>query len=303
MALLQHSLCVVKRVFPRHKTVTKRISSTAANSTLGVLGGTISVTALLQAQPRRLAHDPARTTRTHDRRRILHVRMLAATSSSKTCLHARGNSTRRPRRFANASTANTTDVFSPQIGNAYESPNLPSPDLIDHPAVIPKVRGLYGDRNSFMQSGWCAQAGGQHRRSKRQLAPGRLRRLRISKKLLIHCPYCNCAPVISLTDQSHEFMGNMMMIPGSHRSPVLAARRTNAQRGERHAYPAQYPLQALGTMPCSSTTASGTRPCPITRTSTATICTTSIARPGCAEPIVSPLTPMSGRRCRRCAAL
>ena len=185
MALLQHSLCVVKRVFPRHKTVTKRTSSTAANSTLGVLGGTISVTALLQAQPRRPAHDPARPTgpMTEDEyfmfeccgyliiEDVLTQEEIDEALAASKRIHA-----------------NTTDVFSP-LGNAYESePALAR--LIDHPAVIPKVRGLYGDR-FVMQSGWCARLVangsivGWH-----QTAPAPT----VSKKLLIHCPYCNCAP-------------------------------------------------------------------------------------------------------------
>src|SRR5260370_34638525 len=39
-----------------------------------------------------------------------------------------------------------------QVGRSYESePALER--LIDHPAVLPKVRGLYGDR-FILQSGW-----------------------------------------------------------------------------------------------------------------------------------------------------
>ena len=110
--------------------------------------------------------------------------------------------------------ANTTDVFSP-LGNAYESePALAR--LIDHPAVIPKVRGLYGDR-FVMQSGWCA----------RLVANGSIVGWHQDgsgaygfEKVAYPLPLLQLRASFSLTDQSHELMGNMMMIPGSHRSPV-----------------------------------------------------------------------------------
>ena len=79
--------------------------------------------------------------------------------------------------------ANTTEVFSP-IGNTYESePALAR--LIEHPAVMPKVRGLYGDK-FVMQSGWCARLAakgsivGWH--------PGWLRRLWLRKSCLSRAP-------------------------------------------------------------------------------------------------------------------
>ena len=109
--------------------------------------------------------------------------------------------------------ADTTEVFSP-LGNAYESePALAK--LIDHPAVLPKVRGLYGDR-FVMQSGWCARlAANSAIVGWRQDGSGAYD----FAKLAYPLPLLQLRASYSLTDQSHEFMGNMMMIPGSHRSP------------------------------------------------------------------------------------
>ena len=84
----------------------------------------------------------------------------------------------------------TTEVFSP-LGNSYErEPALAR--LIEHPAVIPKVRGLYGDK-FVMQSGWCARLVkangsivGWHQDGSGSYG--------FEKCRLIHCRFCNCAP-------------------------------------------------------------------------------------------------------------
>ena len=84
--------------------------------------------------------------------------------------------------------ADTTDVFSP-LGNAYESePALAR--LIEHPVVVPKVRGFMAINSSCNRAGapgwWQTEASSAGTRT----APAHT----VSKKLLIHCPYCNCAP-------------------------------------------------------------------------------------------------------------
>ena len=133
--------------------------------------------------------------------------------------------------------ADTTEVFSP-LGNAYESePALAR--LIEHPAVVPKVRGLYGDK-FVMQSGWCARLVangsivGWHQDGSGSYG---------FEKVAYPLPLLQLRASFSLTDQSHEFMGNMMMIPGQPSQP-LAHAAGQAQRGERLANPAQYPLQS-----------------------------------------------------------
>ncbi len=110
--------------------------------------------------------------------------------------------------------AETTAVFSP-IGAAYESePALAS--LMDHPAVLPKVRALYGDR-FVMQSAWCArlaansQIVGWHQDGSGPYG---------FEKLGYPLPLLQLRASFNLTDQSREGMGNMMLIPGSHRSPL-----------------------------------------------------------------------------------
>ncbi len=110
--------------------------------------------------------------------------------------------------------AATSDAWH-QIGACFEQePALA--EFIDHPAILPKVRALYGDQ-FILQSAWCTMQTahsasiGWHQDGSgvyefRQVSyPPPLLQLRAS---------------YSLTDQSREFMGNMMMIPGSHRSPV-----------------------------------------------------------------------------------
>ena len=118
-----------------------------------------------------------------------------------------------------------------QIGKAFEQePALER--LIDHPAFLPKVRALYKDR-FVLQAAWCtvqpanSQSVGWHQDGSgayefRELGyPTPLLQLRVS---------------FNLTDQSELYMGNMMMIPGSHRSSMVLPK---AVRGQVEACPIQ----------------------------------------------------------------
>ena len=130
--------------------------------------------------------------------------------------------------------AATSDAWR-QIGAVFEKePALA--ELIDHPAILPKVRALYGEQ-FILQSAWCtvqaaqSESIGWHQDGSgvyefRQLAyPPPLLQLRAS---------------YSLTDQSREFMGNMMMIPGSHRSPVTLP---EDKRSQLRASPIQHNIR------------------------------------------------------------
>ena len=102
-----------------------------------------------------------------------------------------------------------------QLGHLHETePAIEA--LIDHPSVLPKVRGLLGDY-FFLQSSWCTvqpsrtQGGGYHQDGsavfpfRRLGTPTPLVQLRIG---------------FLLTDQSTDGTGNMVMIPGSQASTV-----------------------------------------------------------------------------------
>jgi ectoine hydroxylase len=102
-----------------------------------------------------------------------------------------------------------------QIGHLYETePAIET--LIDHPALIEKIRAIMGDY-FFLQSSWCTKqpregkAGGYHQDGSsvydfRRLAPATpLLQLRVG---------------YYLTDQSDPDAGNMVMIPGSHNSQL-----------------------------------------------------------------------------------
>ena len=102
-----------------------------------------------------------------------------------------------------------------QIGHLYETePAIEA--LLDHPAVLPKVRALMGDyfivgaTFCTMQPG-NSPAGGYHQDGsgvyefRRLATPTPLVQLRIG---------------YFLTDQSRPDMGNMVMIPGSQHSPI-----------------------------------------------------------------------------------
>ncbi|MDD9268232.1 phytanoyl-CoA dioxygenase family protein [Paenibacillus sp. GCM10023248] len=102
-----------------------------------------------------------------------------------------------------------------QIGRGYETePALEQ--LIDHPAILPKVRALYGDR-FILQSAWCTKqpayggVGGWH-----QDGSGAYD----FNKLGYPIPLIQLRASYLLTDQTLPRTGNMEMIPGSHRSQV-----------------------------------------------------------------------------------
>lgn len=102
-----------------------------------------------------------------------------------------------------------------QVGKGYETESALE-RLIDHPAVLPKVRALYGDR-FILQSAWCTKqpafggVGGWH-----QDGSGAYE----FSKLGYPIPLIQLRASFLLTDQSISRMGNMEMIPGSHRSQV-----------------------------------------------------------------------------------
>jgi ectoine hydroxylase len=101
-----------------------------------------------------------------------------------------------------------------QLGKGFETePAIER--LIDHPAVLPKVRALYGDR-FVLQAAWCtvqpagSQSVGWHQDGSSAYE---------FKHLAYPVPLVQLRASFNLTDQSELYMGNMMLIPGSHRSP------------------------------------------------------------------------------------
>src|SRR5215813_127286 len=102
-----------------------------------------------------------------------------------------------------------------QIGKGFEhEPAIER--LVDHPAVLPKVRALYGD-NFVLQAAWCtvqpagSQSVGWHQDGSSAYD---------FKKLGYPVPLIQLRASFNLTDQSDPYTGNMMLIPGSHRSPL-----------------------------------------------------------------------------------
>lgn len=102
-----------------------------------------------------------------------------------------------------------------QLGRGYETePSLER--LIDHPAVLPKIRGIYGDR-FVLQASWNTMqpagggVGGWH-----QDGSGAFN----FNKLSYPVPLLQLRASYLLTDQTEPGMGNMELIPGSHRSNV-----------------------------------------------------------------------------------
>lgn len=119
-----------------------------------------------------------------------------------------------------------------QLGKGFErEPALER--LIDHPAVLPKVRALLGER-FVLQAAWCtvqpagSQSVGWHQDGSSAFD---------FKQLGYPVPLLQLRASFNLTDQSQTFMGNMMLIPGSHRSPFPLP---EAARREIHACPAQH---------------------------------------------------------------
>ncbi|NIK75315.1 hypothetical protein FHS15_000413 [Paenibacillus castaneae] len=102
-----------------------------------------------------------------------------------------------------------------QIGRGYES-EYALEKLMDHPAVLPKIRGLLGDR-FIMQSGWNTMQpakgcmGGWHQDGSSAFD---------FNKLAYPIPLIQLRASFLLTDQEEPGMGNMELIPGSHRSLV-----------------------------------------------------------------------------------
>lgn len=102
-----------------------------------------------------------------------------------------------------------------QLGKGFEhEPAIER--LIDHPAVLPKVRALYGDR-FVLQAAWCtvqpahSESIGWHQDGSSAFD---------FKNLGYPIPLLQLRASFNLTDQSEPYMGNMMLIPGSHRSPL-----------------------------------------------------------------------------------
>jgi len=98
--------------------------------------------------------------------------------------------------------------------------------LIDHPSVLPKVRALLGD-HFILQSSWATVVPPGHegqRFHQDGSGPYEFRRLATPTPLVqLRIGYF-------LTDQSHEDMGNMIMIPGSHNGSIPIPE--SARRGE-----------------------------------------------------------------------
>ncbi len=106
-----------------------------------------------------------------------------------------------------------------QLGAVYErEPDIEQ--LIDHPAILQKVRALLGDY-FILQSSWCTvvppgfQGGGFH-----QDGSGVFE----FRRLATPTPLVQLRTGFFLTDQSRPNMGNLVMIPGSHNSSIQAPR-------------------------------------------------------------------------------
>jgi len=102
-----------------------------------------------------------------------------------------------------------------QLGRGYEvEPSLER--LIDHPAVLPKVRGLYGDR-FILQASWNTM-------QPAHAGMGRWHQDGSSaydfKHLGYPVPLVQLRASFLLTDQTRPRTGNMELVPGSHRSTV-----------------------------------------------------------------------------------
>lgn len=111
-----------------------------------------------------------------------------------------------------------------QLGALYEREPAIEP-LIDHPAVLQKVRALLGD-HFILQSSWCTmsppgfpgqafhQDGSSVYEFRRLALPTPLLQLRIG---------------YFLTDQSEPDMGNMVLVPGSHNASQPLPRGTKPE--------------------------------------------------------------------------
>lgn len=114
-----------------------------------------------------------------------------------------------------------------QIGRGYESEECLE-RLIDHPAVLPKVRGLFGER-FILQASWNtmqpahAGVGGWH-----QDGSGAYN----FNQLGYPVPLIQLRASFLLTDQSEPGTGNMELIPGSHRTRVSLPDQVRAERSD-----------------------------------------------------------------------
>ena len=102
-----------------------------------------------------------------------------------------------------------------QLGHLYETE--PAIELLlDHSAVLPKVRALLGDY-FIVQSTWCTmqpaggKGGGYHQDGSSVYE---------FRRLAVPTPLVQLRVGYFLTDQSHEDMGNMVMLPGSHNAAL-----------------------------------------------------------------------------------
>jgi hypothetical protein len=104
-----------------------------------------------------------------------------------------------------------------QIGRGFETePAIEN--LIDHPAVLPKIRGILGDR-FVLQAAWCTvQPAGSQSVGWHQDGSGAVEFRNLGVYPL---PLLQLRASFNLTDQSQHFMGNMMLIPGSHHGQVV----------------------------------------------------------------------------------
>jgi ectoine hydroxylase len=102
-----------------------------------------------------------------------------------------------------------------QLGRGFETePSIER--LIDHPAILPKIRGILGDR-FVLQAAFCTiQPAGSESIGWHRDGSGSFE----YELLGYPAPLLQLRASYNLTDQMNDFMGNMMMIPGSHRSPV-----------------------------------------------------------------------------------
>ena len=114
-----------------------------------------------------------------------------------------------------------------QLGHLYESePAIEA--LIDHPAILPKIRALLGDY-FILQSAWCTlqpaqtKGGGYHQDGSSAYD---------FRRLAVPTPLMQLRVGYYLTDQSDDDMGNMVMIPGSHNAVLPLPREIKADEND-----------------------------------------------------------------------
>lgn len=114
-----------------------------------------------------------------------------------------------------------------QIGRGYETESSLE-RLIDHPAVLPKIRGLLGDR-FVLQASWNtmqpahAGVGGWHQDGSSAYD---------FKKVSYPIPLLQLRASFLLTDQIEPGTGNMELVPGSHRSQVPLPADVRSAKGD-----------------------------------------------------------------------